>query len=125
MSAPNVFVKVGTTMARVRPENRERIEAALVKASKIPTAKQARANALRGGVSRKYPKFTEGMCAADYVRQFTMLNARQTGGGIRSGPFLSMYDIKREEEAMAAFFQPLSVAPQFAQSGEVIEEVMA
>lgn len=119
-------IRIGTQMYIIKDDRAETdLRLQIERASKVPTPKQAHANALRGGVTRKYPKFAEGMCAADYVRQFTMLNARQTGAGIRSGPFLSTADIKREEEWMQGFFEPLSTNPQFAQADEAIEEVLA
>jgi hypothetical protein len=122
MTTPNVFVKVGTTMARVKAENVEATRLLLERASKIPTVKQAHAKALKGGVSRKYPKHQPGQSTARYVRDFHMLNARTTGFGIQRGSFLSVTDILREEAHIKDFFEPLSTLPQFAQSGEVIEE---
>jgi hypothetical protein len=122
MTTPNVFVKVGTTMARVKPEHVEATRLLLERASKIPTPKQAHAKALKGGVSRKYPKFEAGQSTARYVREFHMLNARMTGGSIVYGPRLSVTDILREEAHIKDFFEPLSTLPQFAQSDEVIEE---
>lgn len=125
MSTPNVFIKVGTTMAKVHPDRYTLVKHQLERASKLPTLKQARAAALKGGVSRKYPKFTDGMTVAEYVRQHTMLNARTTGYGIRSGSFLSGADVLREQGWIAGFFEPLSTAPQYAQVDETIEEEIA
>ena len=114
-----VQIQVGSCEALVCPENVEAYTLALQAASKVPTVRQARAKALMGGVSRKYPKFKDGMSTAEYVRAFAMLNTTQRG------QFLSVADIAREEKAIAAFFAPLSTTPQFAPSDEVLEEVLA
>ena len=106
-------------------EARHQAIKAMVDADKVPTCKQARARALMGGVSRQYPKFKNGMSTAEYVRQFAMLNAHQSGGGVVYGRALSTYDIAREVNWIKDFFEPLSTLPQFAKTGEVIEEVMA
>lgn len=111
MTTANVFVKVGTTLARVKPEHRERIEAELVKASKVRTPKQHQAARMAVKCSRNYPKFKDGMSTADYVLAYEGQNTlRSLSGSYTSG---------------ASFFQPLSTAPQFALPGEVIEEVVA
>lgn len=118
MSTPNVFVKVGTTMARVRPENAETVRAALVKASKVPTPKQARARALMGGCGREYPRFVEGTSVEKYVIDYNVLNAKN---------FLYVpahTARKAAEESAADFFQPLSTHPMFTPSGEVLEETI-
>lgn len=124
MSTANVSIRVGTTTAWVKPEHYDATIVALHKASKIPTVKQARAAALRGGISRKYPKFTEGMTPADYAQQYTMLNARQSGHGIQRGQFLSGADVLREQAWILDFYQPLSTLPMFTPSDEVLEETI-
>lgn len=96
--------------------------AQLEKASKTPTAKQAQARALMGGVTRRYPKFKDGMPVAEYTEQYAMLNARMSGHGIRRGPFLTGEDVMREKSWVANFFEPLSTLPMFTPSGEVLEE---
>lgn len=53
-----------------------------------------------------------------------MLNARQTGGGIVVGPRLSAYGIKREEEWIKDFYQPLSTLPMFTPDDSVVEETL-
>ena len=124
MSTDKAIVKVGTTTARVNPENVESIRLQLERASKVPTVKAARAAALKGGIRRKYPKFTEGMSTSMYVRQYSMLNTRQTGYGIQRGSFLSAADLTREDAAIKEFFHPLSTLPMFTPSGEVVEETI-
>ena len=120
-----VQIQVGSCEALVCPENVEAYTLALQAASKVPTVRQARAKALMGGVSRKYPKFKDGMSTAEYVRAFAMLNTTQTGHGIQRGQFLSVADIAREENRIKDFFEPLSTLPQFASSDEVSEEALA
>ena len=124
-----VAVKVGSTLAWVRPENAEVRKAELERASKVPTVKAARAAALKGGVTRRYPKFKEGMTVAEYTRQYTMLNARQSGSGIMTGTFLAGSDILREQGWIANFFQPLSTRPlstrpMFTPDDTVVEEII-
>ena len=105
---------------------------------KIPTAKQARARALTGGVARVYPKHQPGMSTAEYVAEYYARNRPPFAGtsGYLDGT-LERYRAVAEREyrsetsrkfadgVIAEFFQPLATGPQFARSGEVIEEVLA
>ena len=119
MSTANVFVKVGTTLARVKPENVESVRLQMERASKVPTPKQARARALMGGVTRKYPRFKEGATAEQYAVDYYALNAEQFKGH-------TVDRIRRDAatEMVKGFFQPLSTVSMFTPSGEVLEETI-
>ena len=103
MSKANIFIVRGAYKARIKPENRAKYVEALAK--RQPTAKAARANALRGGVSRNYPSFAEGASTQAYVARYEKANSHL--GLITEG-----------------FFQPLSTNPQYRQDDTVIEEVI-
>lgn len=111
-----------TTVLTCRPEHEVGMRLSLMVADKIPTPRQFRAKANAGGVGRKYPKFTPGESTAQYVREYTMLNARKSGHGIQRGAFLSITDINRGDIWLRAFYAPLSTAPQFAPTDMVVEE---
>jgi hypothetical protein len=96
------------------------VMAQLKKASKCPTPAAARRTE-----KRSYPKFAEGTSTADYVRGYTMLNARMSGHGIRSGAFLTIDDIRREQSWLDSFYAPLSTEPQFTPVDEVELELEA
>ena len=105
-------IRIGTQMYVIKDGRSEtEMKALIAKASKIKSPKQQRAayNAIKCG--RSYPEFKAGMSTADYVKAYEAQNTLRnlTGHYTKAGNF----------------FQPLSTAPQFAQSGEVIEEVMA
>lgn len=113
-----MIIQVGTTRATVKPENAEARRAALVKASKVPTTKQANARALMGGCGREYPKFVEGTSVEQYVIDYNVLNAKN---------FLywpAHTARKAAEKSAAEFFQPLSALPMFTPPGEVLEETI-
>jgi hypothetical protein len=117
MSHPhaNVFVKVGTTMAKVHPENREKTQLLLERASKIPSVKQFRAAQMRRRDTRVYPKHLDGQSTRRYVEQYYAANASILGG---------MYADPKEQ--VADFFWPLSNDEQYAITGpEAIEEEIA
>ena len=95
-----VSVKVGTTTAWVRPENVVARTAALVKASKVPSFKQARGKVMRTGSTRQYPMFMPGMSVSTYVMQYCMLNLAVTHG--RYG---------EAQGYVEGFFEPLSKKP--------------
>lgn len=121
MSTANVFVKVGTTTARVHPENREKTQLLLERASKIKSPKQFRAalNAIKCG--RNYPKFKEGMSTADYVLSYYDQNYN-----IGLGHFSESRTFRgKAAETVQDFFEPLSTSPQFAQVDETVEEECA
>lgn len=99
--------------------------AQLKKASKLITPAAARAAVARRTDKRSYPAFAEGDTTAEYVRAFTMLNARTTGHGLRNGYFLSITDILREEAWIKSFYEPLSIARQFTPVEEVQLELEA
>lgn len=101
------------------------VMAQLKKASKLPSPAAARAAVARRTDKRSYPKFAESDSTADYVRAYTMLNARLTGHGLRTGYFLAINDIKREVAWINSFYQPLSTEPQFTPVDEVIAELEA
>lgn len=120
-----MFIKHATcTVSTKDPVRAVILLAQLEKASKVPTPKAARAQALKGGGTRKYPKFKDGMTVAEYARQYAMLNARTSGHGIQSGAFLSGADVLREQGWIANFYEPLSTLPMFTPSSEVLEETI-
>lgn len=121
MSAPNVFVKVGTTMAKVHPENVDSIRLQLTRASRVPTAKQVQASAMRRKDPRKYPGFAEGATTESYVIAYYAANAD------RLGPYAFSGKVRSElaTQMVVDFFEQLSTNPQFAQADEAIEEVLA
>ena len=99
------------------------VMAQVKKANKVTTAAATRAAYARRTDKRLYPKFNEGDTTADYVRAYTMLNARTTGHGLRVGNYLSITDIQREEAWIKSFYEPLSTARQFTPVDEVEAEL--
>ena len=89
------------------------------KANKVTSAASTRAACARRTDKRLYPKFSEGDTTADYVRKYTLLNARTTGHGLRVGNYLAITDIQREEAWIKSFYEPLSTEPQFTPVEEV------
>lgn len=114
MSTANVFVKVGTTVARVHPENREKTQLLLERANKIKTPKQFRAALNATKCVRQYPKHKDGQSTKRYVEQYYTFNANAFGGAYADS-----------KELVADFFAPLSNDDQYAITGpEVIEEAI-
>lgn len=102
------------------------VMAQLKKASKLITPAAARAAVARRTDKRSYPAFAEGDTTADYVRAYTMLNAKKTGYGLRIiGSYLSIDDVLRETAWIASFYEPLSTARQFTPVEEVQLELEA
>ena len=101
------------------------VMAQLKKASKLITPAAARAAAARRTEKRSYPAFAEGDTTADYVRAYTMVNAKKTGYGLRTGSYLSIDDIWREDAWIKSFYEPLSTARQFTPVEEVQLELEA
>lgn len=110
-----------TTLVTCKPEHEVAMRLALMVADDIESPRKFRGRVNRGGIGRKYPKFTDGMSTAQYVREFAMLNAHKAGYNYR-GVALSATDIKREDDWIAAFYAPLSTAPQFAPTDVSVEE---
>ena len=120
-----MFIKHETcTVSTKDPVRAVILLAQLEKASKVPTVKAARAAALKGGVTRRYPKFKDGMTVAEYAEQYTMLNARMSGHGIRIGAFLSGADVMREKSWIANFYESLGTLPMFTPDDTVVEETI-
>lgn len=111
-----------TTRLTCKPARAAALQIALAAADKIQSPRQFRARANAGGVSRKYPKFSDGMSTDQYVRQYAVINGRSTGYGIQRGAYQAITDIKRENDWVDAFYAPLSTAPQFASAYPVLEE---
>ena len=120
MSTPNVFVKVGTTLAKVKPENTGKYQLLLERASKIKSPKQFRAAVNATKCLRSYPRFVEGTSVEQYVIDYFALNNYTLQGScLASG-------LRAQARGLTgAVFQPLSTLPMFAQSGEVLEEESA
>ena len=115
-------IRIGSQMYVIKDGRSEtEMKALIAKASKIKSPKQQRAamNAVKCG--RNYPKFKEGDSVKQYVEKYYDANF-----GIGLGRFSDERTLRGQAEAAVRdFFQPLSITPQYAQSGEVIEEVMA
>ena len=115
-------IRIGTQMYVIKGDRSEAdLKTLIAKASKIRSPKQQRAalNAVKCG--RNYPKFKEGDSVKQYVDKYYDANF-----GIGLGRFSDAHTFRGQAEAAVRdFFQPLSTAPQYSQSGEVIEEVLA
>jgi len=103
------------TQYKVKDEDRAiAVKLLAERASKIPTYKQARAAALRGGVSRVFPKFQPGMSTVEYVKHYYGANAYVFYGKNRTP--------SSARDSVSEFFQPLSDTPLFEQADVVVEE---
>lgn len=118
MTTPNVFVKVGTTMAKVQPARAALVKHQLEQASKVKSAKQFRAAIQRCKDKREYPAHRPGMSTAQYVKAYYSANANVLGGWVSSVRMAN----ERATETLLDFFQPLSTTPQFAQADLTTEE---
>lgn len=105
MSTPNVFVKVGTTMAKVQPVRAVLVKHQLEQASKVKTAQQFRAALQRRKDGREYPKHTPGMSTEQYVKAYLVANRNLGLAG-------------QAED----FFEPLSTNPQYTPLFDGVEE---
>jgi hypothetical protein len=121
MSQANAFVKVGTTLARVKPENVEATCLLLERASKVRSPKQFRANLTRRLEKRKYPKHLDGESTQRYVEEYFARN-----GAVFGLPMGHVNFVRRHirETGFLDFFEPLSEQPQFAQDGIHVEETV-
>jgi len=79
MTTPNVFVKVGTTMAKVQPHRQVLVKYQLEQASKIKSVKAFRSALMRKADKREYPRFIEGQTTEQYVEAYWELNGRAMG----------------------------------------------
>lgn len=86
------------------------------RANKIQSVKQARAAALRGGVSRVFPKFYPGMSTLIYAKHYYGAN-----GYVYFGKGRTPTDAR---DSVSEFFEPLSDNPQFFQDDTVVEEAL-
>lgn len=118
MTTLNVFVKVGTTMAKVQPVRAVLVKHQLEQASKVKSAKQFRAALQRCKDKREYPPHRPGMSTARYVKAYYSANANVFGGWVADVRMAN----ERATESLLDFFQPLSTNPQFAQDDTVTEE---
>lgn len=124
MTTPNVFVKVGTTMAKVHPDRRVLVKYQLEQASKIKSVKVFRSSVMRKTDKRDYPRFIEGGSTADYVERYWSLNAARFGAVTEYNPRLKHSVLKAGEAAriVADLYEPLGTSPQYTPIFDGVEE---
>ena len=124
MTTPNVFVKVGTTMAKVQPVRAALVKHQLEQASKVKTAKQFRAALQRCKDKREYPRFVEGQSTEQYVQAYWALNGSAMG---LASQWVNRNTVRRPldgevQRLINGLYEPLSTNPQYTPLFDGVEE---